>query len=450
MNRLLSLSIALGVALAVGAGATSVEAQPSTPLQEVATDVVDSKFDSKTVLVNQVPGLLALGFQQLPGLDRTQLSALKGISQLAVGDFPGLKDTALQQLPSLQKALGLPGITGTESLTSLIQGGEVPKAVLDKAIGSIPGLGDTALGSIAGIQNIGLGSIPGLGLTPVAALNLNCFTPQFVGEVNYDRGGFTEFAIPAQRFMVGQEVQCGNLKIIHRSVDETTDHGKFALQVQICSPFGCIWSPDLPWPDAVVNRPWLGPAGNHSTSDADMANGLVASIPKPFDPTRVISAVKPATPAKAEQPAGTATKGGTSKQTAIANTAQASIGKLSTVNIAGTQNGNVGCAAAVNEIAKQATGKPIGGGLSTAGMDAALRSGRGTAITAASAKAGDIVISPTSGAATGHVGICLSDGCKSIGSNSSPTGIFKQNFTLGSWNTTFQNKGLPVKFYKLN
>jgi hypothetical protein len=446
----LSISVVLGTSFIIGATTARIEAQSVFPsAQEVATDVIKSKFDPNKILVKQVQGLLNLGFNQLPGLDRTQLSALAGINDLAVGKFPGLKDTALQQLPSLQRYLDLPGITGTQTLTSLIQGGAVPKAVLDKAIGNIPGLSNATLGSIAGIQNFPLGNIPGLGQTPVAALNLSCFTPQFVGEVNYDRGGFTEFSAPAQRFMVGQEVQCGNLKIIHRSVDETSDHGKFASQLLICTPFGCAWTPDLPWPDAVANQPWVGPPGNNSTSDSDIASGLLASIPKPFDPTKPIADAKPDT--TNTQPASGNSGGGTLKQNAIANTAKASIGKLSTANIPGTQGGTVGCAAAVNEIAKQSTGKPIGGGLSTAGMDAALQSGRGTAIVASQAKAGDLIISPTSGSSTGHVGICLSDGCKSIGSNSSFSGgIFKQNFNLGSWNSTFQGKGLPVKFYKLN
>jgi hypothetical protein len=459
MIRLSSLSIGvvLGVSFIVGATTAQVEAQSVLPsAQEVATDVAQGKFDPSKILVKQVQGLLNLGFNQLPGLDRTQLSALTGINDLALGNFPGLKDTALQQLPSLQKYLGLPSITGTETLTSLIQGGDVSKAVLDKAIGSVPGLSNATLGSISGIQGLPLSNIPGFGQTPVAALNLSCFTPQFVGEVNYDRGGFTEFSAPAQRFMVGQEVQCGNLKIIHRSVDENTDHGKFASQLFVCAFGVCAWTPDLPWPDAVVNQVWLGPPGNHSTSDSDIANGLVASIPKPFDPTKPIADAKPGT--TSTQPAAGNSGSGTAKQNAIANTAKASVGKLSTANIPGTQNGNVGCAAAVNEIVKQSTGKPVGGGLSTAAMDAALQSGRGTAISSATAKAGDIIISPTKsfdsttgGSVTGHVGICLTDGCTSIGSNSSSSGgIFKQNFSLGSWNSTFQNKGLSVKFYKLN
>ena len=47
-------------------------------------------------------------------------------------------------------------------------------------------------------------------------------------------------------------------------------------------------------------------------------------------------------------------------------------GRLVTHNVPGTKNGHLACAWAVNEIAKLAIGKPIGGGLSSDLMAQAL------------------------------------------------------------------------------
>ena len=147
----------------------------------------------------------------------------------------------------------------------------------------------------------------------------------------------------------------------------------------------------------------------------------------------------------------------------IYTAAQAAINTLCTSNVPGTGGGNYGCAYAVNAIVQKATGAPVGGGLSTTDMYQALQqharaaAGKGcfaTAVSQAAASPGTIIISPTTtiggSLVHGHVGICMTDGCTKIASNSSSAGCFKQNFTLESWKTAFKtNKGLPVLFYNI-
>jgi hypothetical protein len=429
---------------------------PVAYAQSVAAVVADEVVTPQKALVRDVSGLVDFTVSQIPGLDRTEIGAIVGIKNLALGQFPGLTDTPLTQIPEVAKALGINlggdiatgGFLGqAQTINSLIQGGGLPTSVLSDTIGSIGGFDKTPLGAISGIGNKLLGAIPGLSLTPLALLNFTCLTPQLVDHPNKDFGGFLEFAAPAQRYPVGKEIECANLKFKLASIDEAAGTGKFEFFVP--GPFGS-WLGPFPWLTAKENAIALVPLGNVSTSDSDKGKALIASRKqgvgsssdngtkdKPKDQTK-------------DKPKATTPKTQSEKQSAIATTAKDSVGKLSTKDISGTNNGKVGCAAAVNAVVKESTGKEIGGGLSTAAMDSALQSGAGTRISVENAKAGDVIISPTSGAVSGHVGICAEDGCKTIYSNSSSSeGLFKQNFTIGSWNSTFQGKGLPVKIYQV-
>jgi hypothetical protein len=131
----------------------------------------------------------------------------------------------------------------------------------------------------------------------------------------------------------------------------------------------------------------------------------------------------------------------------------------STHNVPGTQNGALACAWAVNEVARIALGKPIstdggsGNGLSTDGLFAALKARHTKLASASDAQPGDIIIAPTIGANHGHVGIVgttTSSVAKTlVFSNSSHPGVFKQNFTIGSFTQHYQANGLQVLFFAL-
>ena len=436
-------------------------AQAQAPTQIAARQ---ENSDPTQALVQEIPGLLDMNIKTLPGLERLTLGDITGGNATLIKDFPGLKDLPLSSIPGINLSdLGIslgasklsditglyrlndPTGLGTLSLQGAIDLGALPSASLDKAIGSIPGLGNISLGQIPGIDGLNLGSIPGLGLTALVKLPLTCFTPQLVDHVNLDNGGFTEFAAPAQRYPVGKEIECGGLKIKHTSVDEVAGKGKFEFYVP--GPFGS-WIGGFPWPDAVENQTWLGPLGNESTLDTGKKVSFANPVPKPIDLQKAHTTKKGnSTPKKDSQ-------GQTGKQQSIADAAKGSVGKYSTHDDPRSANGNVGCALAVNHVVKEATGKEIGGEASTTAMDVALRKGAGTRISESQAKAGDVIISPTSyqdgNRVTGHVGVCLDDGCSSIGSNSSSSGgLFKQNFTIESWHSTFDAKGLPVKIYQV-
>jgi hypothetical protein len=128
---------------------------------------------------------------------------------------------------------------------------------------------------------------------------------------------------------------------------------------------------------------------------------------------------------------------------------QSNVGRLSSRNVPGTNNGRLGCAWAVNEVVRQALGHPIGGGLSTADMHDALVRGRGREVQRGAASHGTVIISPTEGDNIGHVGI-LGDNSL-IYSNRSSDGIFSQNYDVNSWYARYQvAKRLEVLFYDLN
>ena len=126
---------------------------------------------------------------------------------------------------------------------------------------------------------------------------------------------------------------------------------------------------------------------------------------------------------------------------------------LVTRNVPNTNQGHLACAFAVNEVVRQALGKPIGGGLSTSELAKVLRANH-TAVGEGTAAAGMVIISPTQGSNVGHVGIVGKIGTPVSGtaiySNSSNRGVFSHAFTMGAWKNFYgSRKGLPVSFFAL-
>ncbi|MGY3033151.1 hypothetical protein ACVIIV_002321 [Bradyrhizobium sp. USDA 4354] len=126
---------------------------------------------------------------------------------------------------------------------------------------------------------------------------------------------------------------------------------------------------------------------------------------------------------------------------------------LVTRNVPGTNNGRVACAFAVNKVVTLATGKPVGGGLSTARMGEVLAKTQ-RQVSEANIGPGMICISPTHGGNVGHVGIVgeiVEPTNKTlIYSNSSKRGVFSHSFTLGTWKSFYRDrKGLPVFFFAI-
>lgn len=114
-------------------------------------------------------------------------------------------------------------------------------------------------------------------------------------------------------------------------------------------------------------------------------------------------------------------------------------------NVPLTNNGRRACAWAVNTITKKALGRPIGGGLQTAEMVKILRKYH-RPLDESQLRAGSIVISPTVGKRTGHVGIMGREGY--VHSNSSAEGIFRRKPTLEKWKSRYS--GLPLEFFDLS
>lgn len=140
--------------------------------------------------------------------------------------------------------------------------------------------------------------------------------------------------------------------------------------------------------------------------------------------------------------------------------ASAFVGHI-TSDVPATDNGNLACAWAVNQVVRQALGKPIntinGGnnGLSTASMFTVLKAHH-TQLPPGAMPAGAVVISPTVGSNHGHVGIVGGNpgggaaGSTQIFSNSSRAGKFEQNYTIDKWTARYRGKGLQVLFFALN
>ncbi len=145
--------------------------------------------------------------------------------------------------------------------------------------------------------------------------------------------------------------------------------------------------------------------------------------------------------------------GTTSQGEAILKSARDAINRT-TCNVSGTNGGRLACAYSVNMIVENALGKPVNNSLSTVDMYESLRSdNRFTLVRGglASAQPGDIVLSPTSGKQTGHVGIVNAPGGATIISNSSSHQQIMQNHTATSWQRYYEGtQGLSTYIFRPN
>lgn len=112
----------------------------------------------------------------------------------------------------------------------------------------------------------------------------------------------------------------------------------------------------------------------------------------------------------------------------------------------------LGCADAINNVFKKATGREIGGDVSTHRMYNKLWNHRYFK-EVSDPKPGDIIISPTGfgngRVLHGHVGI-VSDNDR-IMSNNSHTGLWDEHWDIKSWERFYkQDGGFPMKYYRLS
>jgi hypothetical protein len=134
----------------------------------------------------------------------------------------------------------------------------------------------------------------------------------------------------------------------------------------------------------------------------------------------------------------------------------------STRDVPLTEQGNLACAWAVNQVVRIALGKPIstiGGGkngLATAEMFGVLKARHTRLGSINDVTPGTLVISPTVGGRHGHVGIVGKDppgggvDNMQIFSNSSRNARFEQNLTIKSWMARYAAQlGLQVEFFNL-
>jgi len=106
--------------------------------------------------------------------------------------------------------------------------------------------------------------------------------------------------------------------------------------------------------------------------------------------------------------------------------------------------GRVACAFAVNNVMTKAGLQKIGSNPNyVPSVESALLSGRGTQITASQAVPGDIAIAP----GQAHVGICITNGCTQIISNSSSRQAFVW-VSSGSWDG-YYGGGSGTKIYRV-
>jgi len=127
----------------------------------------------------------------------------------------------------------------------------------------------------------------------------------------------------------------------------------------------------------------------------------------------------------------------------LADAAIANVGKLNSNIGPQTDYGNRGCAWAVDQIVKAQTGLDFNT-LSTAEMYNELRNGTGIAVDPNNPPPGAIIISPTEGDITGHVGIVGYDGL--VYSNSSATATWSQNYTVAGWHRFFDARSGTFAF----
>lgn len=129
--------------------------------------------------------------------------------------------------------------------------------------------------------------------------------------------------------------------------------------------------------------------------------------------------------------------------------AKADLGKHLTLN--SNVPPDVGCAEAVSFILKM-VGVPWIPKQGVAGTAQLWELLKANARLTTQPQPGNIIISPTGtsekGVQHGHVGIVLEYG---IGSNDSNSGLFRENYTLGSWSDLFHTQlGFPIYTYDLD
>lgn len=139
--------------------------------------------------------------------------------------------------------------------------------------------------------------------------------------------------------------------------------------------------------------------------------------------------------------------GETSGQAILRNAEYAADKKLTTSQVSGTNGGRRACVYATNTIIDASLGSGVTDNLGTPAMLTALQGdSRFESVPGgiSSAQPGDIIISPSQGSATGHVGVCKTSGCSSIISNSSKQGAVAQNFTNTSWQKHYSSLGTYI------
>jgi hypothetical protein len=117
--------------------------------------------------------------------------------------------------------------------------------------------------------------------------------------------------------------------------------------------------------------------------------------------------------------------------------AKADVGLLSTLNDAGTDHGNLGCADAVTRILHDELGFSLPKTLSTDELFDELKSAGWVKVDLNTP--GAVIISPTCSAMHGHTGIVGDSG--NIYSNSSATGKWSQNWTVARWVNYYERCG---------
>jgi hypothetical protein len=132
----------------------------------------------------------------------------------------------------------------------------------------------------------------------------------------------------------------------------------------------------------------------------------------------------------------------------------------SAANVPGTSEGRLAAAWWVNEIARVALGKSISGDatgdneLSISGVFDVLKSHH-IQRPIEHVEAGMIIVSPTIGNVSGNIGVvgkrlAEEPGNFIIYSNSSAKAAFQQNFTLKSWKSSYEQRGLEIYFFEIN
>ncbi|MER9414031.1 hypothetical protein [Mesorhizobium sp. M0589] len=187
------------------------------------------------------------------------------------------------------------------------------------------------------------------------------------------------------------------------------------------------------------------PLSDAGVLEADPGQDIGANLKSALDELKIPNAT---VELDLEAPAGATFLTKQQLDTKLAAEGKECVNTLITADVPGTDHGNLACAWAVNEVARRALRRPIGGGLSTASMYLVLKA-KHQPVKRADAIPGNIIISPTEGANIGHVGIVGDNG--QIYSNSSSLQKFYNKYTLDTWQAHYgDSKGLKVLFYQLD